>query len=551
MYIGSSKLTFELDQRSIQSGFSEIVLMENAAEAAFKRIKKIEDSLKKTSGKDFGFKNITVVSGVGNNGGDGLAISRRLILDGKNVKTYVVGRLDKMTESSYANLQILRSMRANLYFLDGSIDKYGEDFSDFEDSLTYSDAVIDCIFGVGLNRDVTGIYKDIILSINNIPEKIDKKIFKKNKPKVISIDIASGYDADTGDICGVCVDADYTISFEYFKKGFLRYDNKKVLGKIFVEKIGIIESIYDEIKDEYLDCDEKLKNVSPAIIGKFIDEEFVLGKLIEKNSYSNKGNFGRATLFAGQQGMYGAAYMCTRACSKAGAGLVTLISSDDVVGKLSTRLTEEMSLGLGDRKGVENILGRTNSVGFGCGFGKNESTKAMLRSLIENNKFPLVVDADGLDIFEEIYSETENFHIDKDVVLTPHLGEFSRMSGLSIDEINSDRISHAKNYALSRGIILVLKGENTIVTDGRVTMVNSTGNKAMANGGMGDTLTGIVTSFMAQGYTAFEASCIGVYVHGLCGDEIFKKNNNVMATQVIEKLPKIIKKLYKKKMMKG
>lgn len=508
MYIAGAKFTSLMDKTCIEKyKMPEIMLMENAAESAFNRILKIEKEINEE------FKNITIVCASGNNGGDGFAISRKLYNIGKNIQILSIGKLSNMSSSAETNYKISKEM--GIDFLRIEKEEKISEKEEIEKILYKSDLVLDCIFGAGLNRNIEGNYKELIEIINRVKEEVEYKL--------VAIDIPSGINGDTGQVMGVSIKADFTISFEFFKKGFLKYGVEKYTGKIYVEKIGVPYKFYNEVDE----------------LASFIDEDFVLDNLIIKEDYSHKGDFGKVAVFAGSNGLYGAAYLSTEACVKTGSGLTTLMCSEDLQKILAVKLNEAMTCLYSDSEKMDRIIEQADAIAFGPGIGNNEKSSKLLEEVLSKVKVPIVIDADGINVFEAKFIVNNN-----PCIMTPHLGEFSRLTGISIDEIEKDRIGYAQRYAKEKEVILVLKGKNTIVTDGIRTMVNTTGNYAMANGGMGDTLTGIITSLSAQGYDVFVAAAVGVYLHGKCGDSIFKNRQVVNASDIIKRIPKELKILY-------
>ena len=508
MYIAGSDFTSLMDKTCIEKyHMPEIMLMENAAEVGFRRILKIEEE------ENLQFGKVTIVCGSGNNGGDGFAIARKLFNAGYDVNLVIIGNTENMSYSAGTNYKIALEMGIDAIYIEKN--KSPEENSDLIELMKKSDLVLDCIFGAGLNRDIGGNYKELVETINNYREDYGYK--------VIAIDIPSGINGSSGDVMGVSVVADYTITFEFFKKGFLRYETEKYLGKIYAERIGIPHKFYNEVEG----------------IASFIDEDYVLDNLITREDYAHKGDFGKSVLFAGSNGFYGAAYLATQSCVKTGAGLTTLICSEDVQKILAVKLDEAMTCLYSDGEKTDRILSGADAVAFGPGLGNDEHTGKLLKKVLDKIEVPIVLDADGINVFKPEYMN-ENTQC----IITPHLGEFSRISGTSIDEIQKDRIGCAKDYAEKNGVIVVLKGKNTIVTDGIRTMVNTTGNYAMANGGMGDTLTGIITSLCGQGYEPFTAAAIGVYLHGRCADSVFENCQTVNASDIIKTIPYQLKIMY-------
>lgn len=512
MYIANADLTSKIDKLCIEKyGYTESILMENACNNAVKRILK---SVQQTD-------KIKIFCGCGNNGGDGFGIARKLYNRGYDVEIFIIGDISKISKASEINLNILKSYKIPITFIDKT------NIKRLKPALLKSDIVIDCIFGAGLNRPVKGIYYDVISTINRY-----KKI---SEYKIISIDIPSGLNATTGDVMNICIFADITITFEFFKKGFLRYSTEKYTGKIYVEKIDILYKIYNEL----------------GVYDQFMDDDFIVDNLILKESYSHKGDFGKTLVFAGSEGYTGAAFITTEACVKSGSGLTTLISTKDVTNIMANKFIESMYHSIDynkvlkeklDRKTL-SLLGDCDSICFGSGIGVSKSTEKLLQLIIKNSNSPLVIDADGINILSKnnIVKDVENT-----IVLTPHMGEFSRLINVSINKIEKNRLDYAKEFALENDAILVLKGKNTIVTDGYRSLISPTGNSAMANGGMGDCHVGFISSFISQGYEPFIAASIAVYLHGKCGDEIYKISQTVNARDIINKLPYILKEYYNK-----
>lgn len=510
MLICDSKITSNMDKCCIEYyGIPELLLMESAARVAVERIEKINLD------NNCGHKKIAIVCGSGNNGGDGFAIARILYNHNFEVDLILVGNQSSMSESAKINFDITQNMGINTMFIDSRFDLEQSCIESMENILKSSDLIIDCIFGAGLNRNVEGIYEKIIKSINNFPDI-----------STVSIDIPSGLNGTTGNVMGVSVIADYTISFEYFKKGFLRYDAELYTGKVFTEKIGVP-------KDAKYDL---------GLYAEFIDENYVKNKLMSKKDHCHKGDFGKVCVIAGSKEFSGASYITTRAAVRTGSGLTTLIADEDVKMAVLPKFIEEMFCDIDDIERVRNLLEKADAIAFGPGKGINDKSREQLQNILKNYSVPKVIDADGISLLKDLISVQD---IDlSNCIITPHIGEFSKITGESIECILEDRVKAAVSFAKKHNLTVVLKGKNTVISNGEYTMVNTTGNSGMANGGMGDLLTGIIASLCGQGYQPFEAACIGVYIHGLCGDEIYNKYQTVNASDLIKIIPKIMKMLY-------
>lgn len=499
MLVGTSNLTKNIDEACVNElEIPLIVMMENAVNAAMKNL---------DTEKNYSY---TIVCGTGNNGGDGLGIARKLSILGKKVDVFLVGKKEKLTECSSINLKILENMGLKPVFLN-------EDNKELLiHSLEKTDSCVDAIFGTGLKRDIVGVFYSIIECMN----KFAKKIY--------SIDVPSGLDSDNGKVKGISVKADRTISFEFFKRGFLEYIADSYTGEVVIEEIGVPEFIKNKFHNgEYIvDKNEIYKYIRPK----------------ERNAH--KGSFGKVSIIAGSKGFYGAAKIATESAVKTGSGLVTLISDFDVQEKLCTVLTEAMTVNYSEKERIDKLIKNSNAIGIGPGMGDNSKTLNIVEYILNNANCPVIIDADGINCLKNNKEILKNKNIEK--LITPHPVELARITGYSIEYINNNRIDAAKEAARSLKSIILLKGNRTVITDGYTTYINSTGNSAMANGGMGDCLTGIITSLVGQGISLFDSAVVGAYLHGYTGDIIAKDKYTVNATDIIDKIPYIMKKFENK-----
>ncbi|WMJ80497.1 NAD(P)H-hydrate dehydratase [Clostridium sp. MB40-C1] len=500
MRIVTSQIMREVDRFCIEKlNIPSIVLMENAALKILKNLDIDKNEY------------FIIICGSGNNGGDGLALARHLIVLNKKVEVFLIGQEDRLSKDSKINYDILTSMGINIKLIKDVID-----LDDIRDAIGKCDVIVDAIFGTGLSREVQGIQKLIIHTINN-----------SNK-FIVSVDIPSGLNGDTGEILGISVKANITVSFEFYKKGFLFNEADNVTGEIIIEKIGIPQSVADRlgVKD-YITEIEEVKKVIP-----------------KRKKYDYKGNFGRVNIIAGSNGLTGAAYITTQAAVRSGSGLVTLCCMESIQHIMSMKLTEAMTVSYKDSKNLNDLLKKSDVIAIGPGMGNSEATFKILSDVLDVAECPLVIDADGINVLKGKLSLLKDRK--GKVVLTPHLGEMSRLTGNSIEEIKKDRSGISKKFAKEYGIVLLLKGHNTIITDGESLLINPTGNSAMASGGMGDCLTGIIASLIGQGLEPFEATYVGAYIHGYCGDKLSEKMFCVNANHVLEKLPYYIKEIKNK-----
>ena len=494
MRIGSSQEIKSIDKSCIeQYGIPSIVLMENAALKLLKNI----DITK--------CDKVTIVCGNGNNGGDGLALARLLIANRKEVTVFIIANSNGMSKDCKVNLNVLENLNASIKYIHSS-----DDIDDLKKCIVNSDIVVDGIFGTGLSRDITGVYKDIIEGIN---------ICSKY---TIAIDIPSGLNSDTGKVMGCCIEAKKTISFQLYKIGFLNYESKKYLGEIILEELNIPEIIVEENHNKIF----------------MTTKEFIRKNIPVRDLYKHKGDFGRSIIFAGSDGLSGAAYICTQSVVRAGGGLVTLCCHKDIQSILSNKLTESMTITYNDD--YIDMVENADVVALGPGMGANEFTLSILKKIITSNK-PIVIDADGINVLQD------NLHLLKTstnkVIITPHLGEMSRLTGYSIEYIKENRLKVAIEFARNNSVIVLLKGFNTIITDGKSMYINPTGNSSMASGGMGDCLTGIITSLIGQRVDPFKSAILGAYIHGYIGDKLSENMYCVNAIHIIEQLPYVLKEL--------
>jgi len=483
----------EMDKCTIRDiGIPGIILMENAAIGIFKEVV--------DKGESF-----LILCGKGNNGGDALALCRHLILKGKKVKVYIVSKDKNYADDFRTNFNILEKLidKRDLLFIKSENDIDEHIINDIKNY----DVVVDGIFGVGLNRDLTGIFKSIIESVN---------LYGK---LIVSIDTPSGLDCDLGIERGIAVHADITYTFEVVKQGFLNYKAINCVGNMKILKIGIPEHI---------------KKINSGNF--YILEKQQYKQLIDKRKvYGHKGSYGRALVIAGRIGFVGAAFITTECTVRAGAGLTTLICNEDVQTALSSRFIEAMTLNL-EEKNVIEIIKSASSIAFGPGIGTSHREEKLLEQVIKNSKCPIVIDADGITLIGENKYLLDN--LKGRAIITPHPGEMARFLGITVEDVECDRANITRAVAQKYGIVVLLKGYNTVISNGKDTYINPTGNSKMASGGMGDALTGIINGFLSQGVDLEKAALLGAYVHGNIADKLGKQAYIVNARDIINELPK-------------
>jgi len=456
-------------------------------------------------------RSFKIFCGTGNNGGDGLVIARMMAEKNMKVETFVVRFSDKCSEDFTINYDRLAKFN-KIKIIDINVK---EDFPVMEDS----DIIIDAIFGSGLSKPVTeGIAADVIKQIN------------KGKAEILAIDIPSGlFVDDNSGNTGEIVHSKQTLTFQFPKLSFLFAGNEKYAGKWQVLPIGLHKDFIHELK---------VKNF-------FVEAEDCQPMIKPRNNFAHKGNYGHALLVCGSYGKMGAAVLSSKSCIRAGAGLVTTHIPACGYNILQTAAPEIMcDVDSDERVFSDNLdISVYNAIGVGSGIGKDEKTQKALKLLIQNSGNPMVFDADAINILAE--NKTWISFVPKNSIFTPHPKEFERLVGKSNNE--NERQKMQIDFSVKNGVYLILKGAFTCIsTPAGDCYFNSTGNPGMATAGSGDALTGIITGLLAQSYTAFEASLLGVYLHGLAGDLAAKQigYEALTAGDIIGFLGKAFKKLY-------
>ena len=506
-YLTDSHTMKAVDNCSIHEfGIPSVVLMERAAlgVSAFLR-KHAEHNNKKTGIK------VVCVCGSGNNGADGLAAARQLNEDGIDVHVVFAGTSEG-TDEYRLQKSIVGNLGIDCVEYDGNID-----FSEY-------DYIIDAIFGIGLSRAVEGRYAQVIEAINKARENPDTKI--------IAVDIASGISADNGQIMGIAVKADYTITFGYNKTGIMFYPGASYSGSVKVINAGFVT---EDILHKKVKCF--------GSIFTYDDED--VGRLLVRKPDSNKGTYGRTLIIAGSKNMGGAAILSASAAYRSGTGLVKVLTHEINKTALLCRMPECLISTYQDNMPLAAELKAdfewAKSIAVGPGLSMNVAAAEITRCVLERDDKVRILDADALNISVE---EQITFR-GNNVVVTPHIGEMSRLTGKSIADIKADITGTAVSYAREHNCICVLKDARTVVTDGKDIYINISGNDGMATGGSGDVLSGMITSLMAQGMDCFEAAKLGVYIHGLAGDKAAdeKTRYSMVAGDIIKNIPVLLSHL--------
>lgn len=484
------------DQYTIQKlGVPSLELMEHAALAC---VQVLED-------EKVDLSHVCVVCGSGNNGGDGFAIARILQNNRYSVETFCVGNPEHYTEETQEQMHRLQECGGKI--------NYGMPQED-----SYS-VIIDAVFGVGLSRKVEGRYRQVIEQMNRM------------RGTKFAVDIPSGLSATTGCILGCAFKADYTVTFQLKKIGLELSQGRTMAGRVIVPDIGIST-------DSICEDQEIVRTAGKDIYRKMLPD---------RPEDSNKGTYGRLLVIAGSKGMAGAAYLNAHAAYMTGAGLVRIYTSSDNREILQTLLPEAIITTYEEYNKEEllSLLTWADSVCIGSGLGMSRLSEKILKTVIEYVKVPCLIDADGLNLLAENKNYL-NQMAERRFVITPHMKEMSRLTGISVEELKADRIQILKDFISRYRITCVLKDSRTLIaSEEKGIRMNLTGNSAMAKAGSGDVLAGVISGWMVQGKEAEDAAELGTYIHGLSGDlaKFEKGVYSVMARDLIEYISKALMKL--------
>ena len=448
-------------------------------------------------------KKIFIFAGLGNNGGDSLALGRMLARDGFQVVFNIIRYSDNNSDdfqSNFDRLNDIQNIEINEIEKASSIPK-----------IENNDVVVDAIFGSGLTKPVTGFVADVINFINN------------SNVITIAIDIPSGLFADKTSFASKSeiIKADYTLSFQFPKLSFLLPENEIYVGNWEVLDIGL--------SNTYIS--------STPTKNHFILKEDIKHIIKGRTKFSHKGTYGHALIIAGSYGKMGAAVLATKACLRSGVGLLHTHVPKAGVNIIQTTSPETMISIDKDENYFSEVtdIGIFNAIGIGPGMGMELQSQLAMKLLIQNSPSPLVIDADALNILSE--NKTWLAFLPQGSILTPHPKEFHRLAGSWQNDF--ERLEKQRNFAQKHGVYIVLKGANTSVCfpDGQC-FFNSTGNPGMATAGSGDVLTGIITGLLSSGYSSGVAATLGVCIHGLAGDIAAKEKGYeaLIASDIIDNL---------------
>lgn len=480
----------QYDRNTIENtGIPACVLMERAALGALRAIEgHFSDGAKKS---------VLVMAGMGNNGGDGLALARLLSERQYDVEVWCVGDRERASEQWRQQEKILRHYPVAI---------------SREPSRGSYDVLADALFGVGLSREITGEFARAIEQYN------DMEGFK------LALDLPSGIDSDTGEVLGCAVLADATVTFGFCKRGLALYPGCRYAGKVDIADIGISGISFQGAKPGMFAYDGEPGKLLPG-----------------RRSDGNKGTFGKVLVVAGSRNMAGAAVLAARAAYRIGAGMVKVVTPEENRIILQGAVPEAL-LETGEEL-TESLNGWADAVVVGPGLGKDERALRLLAQAVEGCDLPLAVDADGLNLLAENPGLLEVLgrqgNGGRRIVLTPHVGELSRLAGVPVDVLKRDLPGFGLALAGRIHGVAVAKDARTFTcAEKRPVCVNLTGNSGMATAGSGDVLAGMIGGLLGQSMDAFSAASVGAYLHGLAGDAASERLGEYacMAGDIVEAL---------------
>jgi NAD(P)H-hydrate epimerase len=502
----------EIDRVTIEDyGIPGVVLMESAGKGVVETIASLRplQDLK-----------VVVLCGSGNNGGDGFVVARHLINRGARVRVYLVADRARIAGDAAINLRVLEKMGGDLQSL-----RSAEELQAADASLGAAEVLVDALLGTGLNSEVRGQYRKVI-------ERANRCTALK-----VAVDIPSGLNADTGEVMGLAFAADHTVTFGYPKLGLCTHPGAERVGELHVCDIGVPRAAESH-------CE---------FAAELLEAETVRRWLLDRPAWGHKGTYGHLLVIAGSPGKTGAALLCAQAGLRGGVGLCTIASPPAAMRALECKtlevmlaelVSEDAELDDSDRVfgPLHKLLEGKSAIALGPGIPRGAGMAALIRRLLRESALPIVIDADGLNELAGDLACLRQARVP--VLLTPHPGEMATLAGLSVAEVQANRLEVARQFAEAHAVHVALKGFRTVIAapDGRL-YINPTGNTGMASGGTGDVLTGLVGSFLAQRHAPLDALALGVFVHGLAGDRAAARlgQHALIASDVMAEVGAVLK----------
>lgn len=477
----------EADRRTIDEiGIPSLVLMENAGRQVVAAIEAAYES--RLDGR------VAVLCGRGNNGGDGFVVARTLLQRGIDTAVFVIGPVADIRGDARTNLDILGRLGVTVVEIN---DEQAWDLHFSE--IAGCSLIVDAIFGTGLRTAVAGMLETVIADVNaaDIP--------------IVSVDLPSGLSADTPHLIGDCIEASLTVTLAALKLPLVLPPGEAYAGDVVIADIGIPHEVIDGVEGPHVEL---------------LTPEQLRGFVAPRAADAHKGDFGRVTIAAGSRGKTGAAHLAAMGALRSGAGLVTVATPATCLPIVAAMGPAYMTVDLPDDEAgmvtadaVDRLLAQSHDViACGPGLGRSPQVAEFVRTLLDRATCPLVLDADAITVMADA-PERLNGSEDRNVIITPHPGEMARLIGVSIADVQNNRLEVAADFATSHHVHVVLKGHRTVITtpQGR-TYINPTGNPGMATGGTGDVLTGVLAAWLAQMLDADAACRLAVFLHGSAGD---------------------------------
>jgi len=485
----------EADRRTIEEiGIPSLVLMENAGRQVVAAMEAMYT--------DLSDRQVAVLCGRGNNGGDGFVVARTLLQRGVDVSVFLIGNVSEVRGDARINMEILGRLGLTTVEIADS-QAWELHFSEVTDCTL----IVDAIFGTGLNAPLSGLIESVVADVN------------ASGIAVVAVDLPSGLSADSAEPIGDSIEAGLTVTLAAPKLPLVLPPAETRAGDVVIADIGIPSDILDTVDGPRV---ELLTRASMREL------------ITPRTPDSHKGDYGRVLIIAGSRGKTGAAHLAAVGALRSGAGLVTVATPSSCQAVVATMGPEYMTEALDEVAGdpdepgedggldpdnVDGVLEIAGDViALGPGLGRAPSTREFIRTLVDRATMPLVVDADGLNAFSDAPEKLAGRE-GRDVIITPHPGEMARLVGMSTDEVQASRLEIARNFAVAHHVYVVLKGHRTLIAtpDDKI-FINPTGNPGMATGGTGDVLTGMIAAWLAQLLDAEAACKLAVYLHGMAGD---------------------------------
>ncbi len=497
-----------VDRATIEEGTPGIELMRNAGSAVYESM--IEEF------SPLSEKNVAIIAGRGNNGGDGFRVAELLAETGTRCSAFLFGRRDEMSGDARACLK--EAERAGCRVIEV---RESEVLEENAEKIFTADVIVDALFGAGFKGELSGVHALVTELMNRSPAR------------VVAVDIPSGVNASTGEAARHAVQADYTVTFGCLKVGQVMNPGRRKCGSVRVVDIGFSPAV--------------MEASAPFAYSLTLGE--AADKLPERPFDAHKNSAGRVFVLSGSVGMTGAATLVSRAAMRAGAGLVRTGCPESLNDILEMKLTEVMTVPLPEVQKkrclslramgrIREIAEDADTVAVGPGLGIYNETTELVRRFLSGHTGKVVLDADGINAYTGFRDDLAKTRCP--MTLTPHAGELSRIMDIPAGDIAADPITAARNAAAALGKVVLLKGHSTVIADpSGVVWINATGNEILATAGSGDVLTGIISGLAAQGLEMLDAAVLGACIHGICGDiaaQVFH-GRGALAGDLVEFIP--------------